>query len=87
MGLAVYKEVRTGEAFYDQQRGLNKSHHAAVRALPFKWLRILFRYWKDRVPYDEARYILALQKRPSVNPVEFHLKTVAGFTKLAGCSH
>jgi transposase len=71
-------------AFYDQQRERNKSHHAAVRALAFKWLRILFRCWKDHVPYDEARYALALQKRPAAKPVEFHLKTISGFTKLVG---
>jgi transposase len=50
--------------FYAQQRERNKSHHAAVRALSFKWLRILFRCWKDRAPYDEARYASVLQKRP-----------------------
>jgi transposase len=72
--------------FYDQQRERNKSHHAAVRALAFKWLRILFRCWKDGVPYDEARYALALQKRPAAKPVEFNLKTISGFTKLVGFS-
>jgi hypothetical protein len=38
-------------------------HQAALRALAFKWIRILYRCWVDRVPYDEARYLLALQKR------------------------
>ena len=69
-------------AFYDQQRERNKSHHGAVRALAFKWLRILFRCWKDCVPYDEARYVLALQKHAPANPVEFRLKNIGGFTKL-----
>ena len=36
---------------------------AALRALAFKWIRILHRGWTDRTPYDEARYLLALQKR------------------------
>lgn len=72
--------------FYDQQRRRNKSHHGAVRALSFKWLRILFRCWKDRVPYAEARYVLALQKRAPAKPVEFRLKNVGAFTKLAGFS-
>ena len=35
----------------------------AVRALAFKWIRILFRCWKDRTPYDEARYVRCLQQR------------------------
>jgi hypothetical protein len=86
MGLAVYQESKWARAFYDQQRERNKSHHAAVRALAFKWLRILFRCWKDRVHYDEARYTLALQRRPASKPVEFHLKTISGFTKLIGFS-
>jgi transposase len=49
--------------FYDQQREKGKRHHAAVRALAFRWIRVLFRCWKDRKPYDEARYLEALQKR------------------------
>lgn len=42
---------------------LTPSHHAAVRALAFRWIRILFRCWKDRTPYDEARYLEVLQRR------------------------
>jgi hypothetical protein len=72
--------------FYDQQRDRNKSHHAAVRALSFKWLRILFRCWKDSVPYDEERYVLSLQKRAAVKSVEISCKNVAGFDKLDGFS-
>ncbi len=42
-------------------------HHAAVRALAFtfKWIRILYRCWKDRTPYDEQRYLQALKRRGS----------------------
>jgi hypothetical protein len=40
-------------------------HHAAVRALAFKWIRIMFRYCKDRTPCDEARYQQALKRRGS----------------------
>ena len=49
--------------FYDQQREKGKRHHAVVRSLAFKWIRVLFRCWKDRTPYDEARYLEALQRR------------------------
>jgi len=52
-------------AFYRQQREKGKNHHAAIRALSFKWLRILYRCWKDRRPYDEAKYLFALQQRKS----------------------
>lgn len=52
-------------AFYDKHRAKGASHNAAVRALAFKWIRILWRCWVDRTPYDEARYLTALQKRHS----------------------
>jgi hypothetical protein len=50
-------------AFYDHQRGKGKGHHAAVRSLAAKWIRILYRCWKDRVPYSEERYQQALRRR------------------------
>jgi hypothetical protein len=40
-------------------------HHPAVRALAFKWVRIMFRCWQDRTPYDEARYQQALKRQGS----------------------
>ena len=52
-------------AYYEQQRARGKSHHCAVRALAFKWIRILFRCWPERTPYDEARYLQALASRGS----------------------
>lgn len=53
------------KAFYDQQRAKGSSHNAAVRALAFKWIRILHRCWLDRTPYDESKYLTALQRRGS----------------------
>jgi hypothetical protein len=52
-------------AYYRQQRDRGKDHHAAVRALTFKWIRIAFRYWKDGVLYNDARYIQSLRRRAS----------------------
>src|SRR5581483_4626814 len=49
--------------YYQQQRSKGKSHHSAVRALAFKWIRILFRCWQDRRPYDPTRYETARQSR------------------------
>ena len=51
------------KAFYQSYRERGGSHQAALRALAFKWIRILHRCWVDRKPYDEARYLMALQKR------------------------
>ena len=53
------------QAYYQQKRSLGQSHQAAVRALAFKWIRILFRCWQDRRPYDESVYLTALLKRGS----------------------
>ena len=52
-------------AYYEQQCEQGKSHHAAVRALAFKWIRILFRCWQNSKPYDEVRYLEALERRRS----------------------
>lgn len=51
---------------YDGQRAKGKGHHAAVRSVAFKWIRILFRCWKDRVPYSEPRYLAALRAHGAV---------------------
>lgn len=51
--------------YYYQQRAKGGSHQAAVRALAFKWIRILYRCWVTRTPYDEAKYLKALQERGS----------------------
>ena len=51
------------KAFYESCRARGCRHQAALRALAFKWIRILHRCWLDRVPYDESRYLMALQKR------------------------
>jgi len=80
-------------AYYDQQRARGKGHHAALRALAYKWIRIFFRCWRDRVPYSEPRYLESLRARapqptPTTVPalVQFQWKTCAGFSKLAKVS-
>jgi transposase len=52
-------------AFYRQQRAKGSPHQVAVRALAFKWIRILHRCWQSHTPYDESRYLMALQRRGS----------------------
>ena len=53
------------KAYYEQQRTRGASHQAAVRALAFKWIRIVYRCWRDRTPYDEATYLNALKRHGS----------------------
>ncbi len=52
-------------AYYDQQRARGNHHHAALRALAYKWIRILFRCWQTRARYDEHSYLDALRRRGS----------------------
>lgn len=53
------------KAYYELQRQRGKKHHAAVRALAFKWIRVLFRCWKQRLCYDELIYCAQLLQRRS----------------------
>jgi hypothetical protein len=57
------------------KRAHGMNHHAAVRALAFKWIRIIFRMWQTRTPYSETMYMEQLQSRNSpllayLNPTE-----------------
>ena len=44
------------------ETGKGATYQAAVRALTFKWIRILYRRWKDNTPNDELLF-LNTQKR------------------------
>jgi len=50
---------------YEQQRARKKGHHASVRSVAFKLMRIYFRCWQDRTCYDANRYEKALAKHGS----------------------
>jgi transposase len=53
------------QAFYKQQRAAGKSHPKAIRALAYKWGRILWRCWQDGTAYDEEKYLAALKRKKS----------------------
>ena len=36
-----------------------------MRALAFKWQRVIWRCWQDRKPYDEPTYQAVLRQRNS----------------------
>jgi transposase len=59
------KQSAWAKAYYDMMRARGTKHQAAVRALAFKWIRIIFRCWKDRTLYDEMAYCASLIKRQS----------------------
>ncbi len=52
-------------AYDERQRQRGASHHAAVRTLAYKWIRVLYRCWQTRTPYDEKLYLQALRRRCS----------------------
>jgi transposase len=56
---------RWAAAYYLQQRTKGSPHHMAVRALAYKWQRVIFRCWQDRKPYEEKIYEAALRKNGS----------------------
>jgi transposase len=41
---------------YNQARAAGKDHPHAVRILARAWIRIIWRCWQDRVPYDPTRH-------------------------------
>jgi transposase len=57
------------KARYRMLRDRGMKHHAALRKIARSWIRILFRVWKTRVPFDCDRYIAKLQQRcPEITP-------------------
>lgn len=56
---------RWSAAFYLQQRQKGCSHHTAVRALAYKWQRVIWKCWSTRRPYKEEIYEAALRKNGS----------------------
>jgi transposase len=48
-------------AYYAHQKERQKPHHVIMRGLAFKWLRVLWRCWRDRALYDDQRYLALLK--------------------------
>jgi transposase len=55
--------------FYRRQKHAGKSHHAILRALAFKWLRILWKCWQTHTPYQEAIFLNAREKHQAAASV------------------
>src|SRR2546422_7466538 len=61
-GLSI-PHCRWARALYQQLRARGHRHWAAIRVVAYKWIRILFRCWQDRVPYNEQKYLKSLERR------------------------
>jgi transposase len=51
--------------FVDAKIRAGKSYYTAIRALAYKWIRILYACWKAGTIYDEAKYLKTLQRHQS----------------------
>jgi transposase len=56
---------RWAAAYYGQQRDKGCGHHTAVRALAYKWQRIIWKCWQSHSIYKEEIYEGALKKNQS----------------------
>ena len=56
---------RWAAAYYLQQRTKGAPHNTAVRALAYKWQRIIWRCWQKNAPYQESLYEAALRAHGS----------------------
>jgi len=53
------------KAYYQRMKAKGKRHAAILRALAFKWVRILWKCWQSRTPYDNSLYEAQLARRKS----------------------
>lgn len=42
--------------YYDDQRSRGKTHSVALRALSNKWVKVIYKLWKDEIFYEEEKY-------------------------------
>lgn len=57
------------KARYQMLRDQGMKHHAAIRKLARCWIRILYRVWKTKTPFDCERYVETLKQRlPGIVP-------------------
>jgi hypothetical protein len=62
----------------------HKDHQVAVRALAYKWIRIIYRCWKDRKPYNEEIYLESLRRRGALMKGCIPSATAGQWTDVAG---
>jgi len=57
------KKSKWAQAFYESAAKRGKLHNEILRALAFKWIRIMYKCWKDKQVYSEEKYIKQLIKK------------------------
>jgi transposase len=59
------KTCAWAQAYYCAKRDQGHEHASALRCLGKRWLKVLWRMWQDHTPYQEAKYLQALQQHGS----------------------
>jgi transposase len=52
--------------YVDYYTAKGKKFHTIIRALAFKWIRILWKCWQERTAYSEEKYMKTLKQRGSI---------------------
>jgi transposase len=52
--------------YFEYYTAKGKTFHTVIRALAYKWVRILWKCWQERTPYNEDKYMEALKNRGSI---------------------
>lgn len=61
-----WKHSSWAEAFVRQRQEKGHGFHSIIRALAYKWIRILWKCWQDGVAYDETKYLEQLRQKGSL---------------------
>ena len=59
------KSCLWAQAFFRLKRAQGKGRWESVRALAYKWIRILHHCWTHDIPYDDSRYLAQLRLKGS----------------------
>lgn len=60
-----WKHSVWAEAFVRQRQAKGQGFHAIIRALAYKWVRILWKCWHDGTAYHEELYLETLRRKGS----------------------
>ena len=60
-----WKHSAWAEAFVRQRMEKGQGFHAIIRALAYKWIRILWKCWHDGTAYDETKHLEHLRQKGS----------------------
>lgn len=61
--------------YVEHYKSKGKGYHTTIRALAYKWIRVLFACWKNKTAYDEASHMKMLKNKGSIFAT-LHLKNI-----------